>query len=306
MTDAASWHEALLYTSTDQYVAGVLRFVAPAIARSEPVLVAVPADHAAPLRAGLDRNRAGVRFEDMTRLGHNPSRIIPAIQRFADEHRRGPVTFVGEPIWAGRSADEIAEATRHEALLNLAFADAGVHVLCAYDTAALEPDVVADAHRTHPVVIDAGGRPARSGDYAAPMSVWQRDTHLPPPPPRAHRVEVHETSEVGDVRRLVRAAARRIALTADRVGDAMLVATELVANSLRHGGGCSTVTLWAGADGLTIDVRDRGQVREPLVGRRAPGLNASGGRGLWLVNCLCDLVQLHSGPAGTTVRVQLR
>jgi phosphate/sulfate permease len=39
-----------------------------------------------------------------------------------------------------------------------------------------------------------------------------------------------------------------------------------------------------------------------LVGRRRPPVSQSGGRGHWLVNQMCDLVQVRSSRAGTTVR----
>jgi MEDS: MEthanogen/methylotroph, DcmR Sensory domain len=41
---------------------------------------------------------------------------------------------IGEPLFATRSADELVECQRHEALLNLAFQDApGFWLLCPYD-----------------------------------------------------------------------------------------------------------------------------------------------------------------------------
>ena len=40
-----------------------------------------------------------------------------------------------------------------------------------------------------------------------------------------------------------------------------------------------------------------------LTGRLMPPLDSEGGRGVYLVNQLCDLVQLRSSDAGTTVRV---
>ncbi len=51
---------------------------------------------------------------------------------------------------------------------------------------------------------------------------------------------------------------------------------------------------------------DRGWISEPLVGRRPPALERQSGRGLWLANQLCDLVQLRSTPDGTTVRLHVR
>jgi hypothetical protein len=36
-----------------------------------------------------------------------------------------------------------------------------------------------------------------------------------------------------------------------------------------------------------------------------PDPDPESGRGLWLVNQLCDLVQIRSGPSGTTIRVHM-
>jgi anti-sigma regulatory factor (Ser/Thr protein kinase) len=44
-------------------------------------------------------------------------------------------------------------------------------------------------------------------------------------------------------------------------------------------------------------------VADPLAGRLTPAHDQEGGRGLYLVHQLCDLVQLRSSPSGTTVRV---
>ena len=63
--------------------------------------------------------------------------------------------------------------------------------------------------------------------------------------------------------------------------------------------------LWCEDDHLLAEVEDRGLIEEPLVGRLRPGISQEGGRGLWLANQLCDLVQIRSGAAGTTVRLHL-
>jgi len=47
---------------------------------------------------------------------------------------------------------------------------------------------------------------------------------------------------------------------------------------------------------LICEVHDTGQIADPLAGRRLPSPTAVGGFGLWLVNHLCDLVQVRTGP----------
>jgi hypothetical protein len=43
-----------------------------------------------------------------------------------------------------------------------------------------------------------------------------------------------------------------------------------------------------------------------MAGRRRPAADALEGRGLWLINQLCDLVEMRSDPSGMTVRMHVR
>jgi anti-sigma regulatory factor (Ser/Thr protein kinase) len=109
--------------------------------------------------------------------------------------------------------------------------------------------------------------------------------------------------DLAAVRARVRGCAREAGLGEDRTADLVLAVTELATNSVRHGGGGGRLRTWRESDALVVDVADRGHVADPLAGRRTPPLTEEGGRGLWLANQLCDLVQLRSGPDGTLVRV---
>jgi anti-sigma regulatory factor (Ser/Thr protein kinase) len=298
----AAWHWAFFYENADDYVDGVLRFVGGALAADRPVFVSVPARNGALLRANLEDPPGRVRFADMSQLGRNPNCIIPAIRAFIDEHAGQQVSFVGEPIWAGRTAAEIAEATRHEALINAAFADSGAHVFCPYDVAGLDAATVADAFRTHPELVGRTGERRASHHYEDPHAVWQDVGHLPPPPADACRRAI-ERSTVGELRALLRRVGAAAGLAADRVDVLVLAGSELVTNSLLHGGGLADVTVWAEPDRVCCETRDSGVVGDPLTGRHRPRPDTASGRGLWLVNQLCDLVQLHSSAAGTTVRI---
>src|SRR5436190_1210241 len=149
-------HEALFYRDADEYVAGTVPFVRAALAVGEPVLVAVPGPRIDLLSAALGTPTTGVRFLDMTVAGRNPGKIIPSVlYAFAEEHPGHPLRIIGEPIWAGRSTDEYPACVQHEALINVAFAGLVATILCPYDVKALAPDVVDDATRTHPVLVDA-------------------------------------------------------------------------------------------------------------------------------------------------------
>jgi hypothetical protein len=61
------------------------------------------------------------------------------------------------------------------------------------------------------------------------------------------------------------------------------------------------VRLWNQPDGLVCELVDRTVIDDVLVGRRAPLGDEDDA--LWSANQTCDLVQLRSGAAGTTVRI---
>jgi anti-sigma regulatory factor (Ser/Thr protein kinase) len=74
---------------------------------------------------------------------------------------------------------------------------------------------------------------------------------------------------------------------------------------VRHAGGRGTLRVWREPDALVCEVRDHGHFDSPLVGRERPEPLLLEGRGLWLVNQVCDLVQIRSSADGTVVRVRM-
>ena len=75
---------------------------------------------------------------------------------------------------------------------------------------------------------------------------------------------------------------------------------------MRFGGGRGTLSWWPADGRLICDVADRGRIDDLLVGRVLPPVDGLGGRGVWLANQLCDLVQVRSGGHGTQVRLHTR
>lgn len=298
-------HEALLYRDADEFAAGVAAFVRAGLDGGEPVLVAAPPGQIALLKDALGDAAAEVAFLDMTELGRNPSRIIPAVREWVDAQPPGRVRFVGEPIWPGRSACETLEATRHEALINLAFADTRASILCPYDAARLDAQVLTDATCTHPVLVHDGER-RESERYTDPLLVYAAaDRPLAPPP---GPVDAHPVStDLGGLRRFVTAQATAGGLAGSRVEDLVLAVNEAATNSLLHSGGRpGVVRMWRSDGLLTCEIADGGRISDPLAGRRRPPDEAHSGRGLWLVNHLCDLVELRAEPGGTTLRLHMQ
>ena len=165
----------------------VVPFVRDGLARQEPVMVAVAEPRLRALRSALGEDAERVVFADMADLGHNPALIIPAWRDFTDRHSGTgrPVRGIGEPIWATRRPEEIVEAQLHEALLNMAVPpDIPLWLLCPYDTAALDEQVLAEAHRSHPVIVDSGDYRGSTG-YGGAVHVEELFGAAAPRPRRA-------------------------------------------------------------------------------------------------------------------------
>lgn len=300
----ALYHEALLYRDLEEYAAGVSDFLRRGIAAGEPVMASVPASRHAVIRGALGPAAERVRFLDMTQVGRNPGRIIPMVRDWLDQYPGGRRSFVGEPIWEGRRPSETVEAVRHEALLNVAFAGSAVSILCPYDATALPADVLADAERTHPVMACAGHR-RESDDFRDPLEVYAADD-APLPPAAADAAVMPVTENLRSMRALVRAEADRNSFEEGRLADFLVAVNEATTNTLIHGGAPGVLRVWHERDELICEIADGGRITDPLAGRRRPDLFANGGRGLWLMNQLCDLVQLRPSATGTTLRLHLR
>ena len=300
-------HEAFLYAGEEEFVAGALSFVAGALQANEPALVAVRDDRAELLREALGDDARRVTLADAVELARNPARLIPAWLRFLEEQApdRGRGTVIAESIWPGRSAAELSECARYEELLNVAFADGRAwRLVCPYDVAVLDDDAVELARSTHPLLWRHGGTKS-SGAYEGADAAQPFEGTLPDPPAGAQTLAFTITG-LHALREFVTDAAHRARLSREGTENVRLAVNELASNSIRHGGGAGTLTTWRENGSLICQVSDRGRIREPLVGRLRPAPDQASGRGLWLVNHLCDLVQVRSDDRGSVVRVHMR
>jgi anti-sigma regulatory factor (Ser/Thr protein kinase) len=299
---------ALLYAGEQAFVEATAAFLRDGVIAGEPALVVVSARKIELLRAELGDLAERVCFADMADVGQNPGAIISAWDDFVkDCFAEGQrVRGIGEPIWPGRSEEELAECHHHEALLNLAFADApGFWLVCPYDVDALDPAVVEHARRTHPLVVEEGVEQESAVYSGDALAAALFDDALEAAPADAYEVGFDRDSLAA-----VRAFLSEIALDAGidglRCDDLLLAVNELATNSVRHGGGQGKLRAWVDGDSLLCEVSDSGRIEEPLIGRVRPASGALNGYGLWMVNQVCDLVQVRVTDVGSVVRMRVR
>lgn len=107
-------HEALLYQGESPFLAEAVPFTRVGVDAGEPVMVAVSS---VPIRALSEHRRqhaTRLRFPDMREVRSNPSRITPAWVDIVEGSSPDgqPLRGIGEPLWAERSGDELAECER--------------------------------------------------------------------------------------------------------------------------------------------------------------------------------------------------
>lgn len=295
-------HEAVFYSGAEEFAAVTVPFIRAAAGRGDPVLVMVHQQKIGLLRDHLGADADSLQFADMADVGANPARIIAAWREFVADHIGfAQLWGIGEPVYPGRSAAELAECQLHEALLNIAFdVSTPFWLMCPYDTGAVAGDVIRAARRTHPLIMRDGQHQVCSAFLEADLAMLF-DRPVPPRPAGALPL-CFRFADLPRVRAFVADQAARADLDEERAEELVLSVNEVVTNSIRHGGGGGELRVWNDGVCLVCEVADSGHITFPLVGRFKPANDAVGGGGLWLANQSCDLLQIYSSPRGTVVR----
>lgn len=121
----------------------------------------------------------------------------------------------------------------------------------------------------------------------------------------ATAVKLTFTTDLAAVRGLVEKYARKAGLSESRIVDLVLAVSEIAANTVRHAKSAGNLQIWHSKNEIVCEMRDKGHISDPLAGTRPPDAEALGGHGLWLVNQVCDQVEIRSGAGGTMIRLHM-
>ncbi|WFE99712.1 ATP-binding protein [Micromonospora sp. WMMD964] len=137
------------------------------------------------------------------------------------------------------------------------------------------------------------------------MPAERRDTVIEQsvPAPFAETMTYRVATDVRALRAFVSAGALARGLPPHRVELLTLAVSELASNTLQHTTGGGRVVLWAESGHLFCDVVDRGPTRR--FGQGLPATDAVRGRGLAIVEQICDEVTVLTGAGETVVRIRL-
>ena len=296
-------HEALVYTSDQEFVDGALPVLCQGLDRGEPVLAAVSPARAKLLQDVLGDQGRGVRYADSEVWCLIPGWTLGSLNRYLRRDRSGARLWVlAEPLWEAGGRLRAAEWGRMESVLNVAFAGAAASLVCAYDASALDPATVAAAHATHPA-LTSGGHSRTSPGYVPPAEYAAASAPPIPSPPEGAESLAFDVEALGAVRRWAQSWADREHLGEDTARDLLIAVHEIVSNAVEHGGGSGTVRFWAGPESLFCEVSSPRRLTQPFPGYLPPGLGQARGRGLWMARQICTQVDVRSGARGVDVRL---
>jgi DNA-binding NarL/FixJ family response regulator len=172
-------HEALVYSTAEEFLAATVPFIREGLEGEEPLLVVTKEANLSALRTALDRDAGRVDFVDSAAWYRSPPQTLEAYDRYVRtrlEEGARRVRIIGELVWPRTSARAVAEWKRYESAINVTWASTPTWVVCPYDATALPEEVVSDAKRTHPVL--RTGRGTRPSPRYTDPDAFVRDLGL--------------------------------------------------------------------------------------------------------------------------------
>jgi len=309
-TEGAFRHWACVYDSDQQFLQTAVPFLTEGLASGEPVLAVTTPANLELISAALGPRGGDVDYAESAFFGRRPPQRVAAFYRYwrnnahANSGSSG-VRILAEPVWAGRSAREIAAWTRMESALNVVLAPTTISMICPYDARVLGPDIVSGALRTHPAQI-AGSRLSPSADFTDPAEFARSCDTSPLADPPADAAAFPFDGDLRGLRRFIAGRAAAYGVTGDRADILVLAVSEVGAYLKNQGPGTAAVRTWEQPGAVVCDFRQPGlSTSDPFLGLRPARLDPGDGDGLWLANQICDWLEIRSGADGGTIQLQV-
>jgi hypothetical protein len=311
-------HRACIYEDDREYLETVVPFLAEGLAFGEPALAVTTPANLELIGAALRKRAGEVDYAESAFFGRRPPQRVAAFYRYWRTHAaarqgengqhpagRARVRILAEPVWAGRSAREIAAWTRMESALNVALASTSISMICPYDARSLGPDLVADAECTHPALI-TGERSGPSARYIDPAAFARARNADPLAEPPADATALAFDGDLRALRRFISDRAAEYGVEGDRAEMLVLAVSEVGAYLKRQPPGSASVRTWEQPGAVVCDFRQPGgSIRDPFLGMRPAELEPGDGDGLWLTNQICDWMEIRSGDDGCAIQLQV-
>jgi anti-sigma regulatory factor (Ser/Thr protein kinase) len=296
-------HVAVPYDSDERFLDLAVPRVRAALDEGRRVLVIIGAAKLAQLREALGGDAERVDSRVPASWYDHPYRMLAAYH----EYTRGRRTLViGEPSWTGMSRRQVRELIRCDSVINAALRATAAIMLCLYDLRRVPEAVLHYGPVNHPVLLGSEGEMA-SNRFVEPHELVLHDDQAPLPEPPGDAGTFRFTArELKRLRHHVGDYARSAGMDRNLITSLVISVSEIAANSVEHGAGYGTITMWTGDGELVCEIADPGgALDDPLPGYIPPEPESPRGYGLWISRQLCDLVELRAEDGLLRVRLHL-
>src|SRR3954449_7505956 len=175
-------HNALVYDSTDEYLARAVPFLRAGIEFGEGAVVAHTKPGLAMMREALGPEAAHATFIDVSAAYTRPARTLAAYHKvYVEQLRKTPTLRAVADVQFGPDPNEWDIWTGYEAVFNRSFDHLPAWVLCSYNANGTPDPIIEAVWQTHPEVVVARGGSRASGDYEDPHRLLRRISPAPKP-----------------------------------------------------------------------------------------------------------------------------
>jgi anti-sigma regulatory factor (Ser/Thr protein kinase) len=301
MTAHRGQHDMLVYETDDELARQAGAFLCAGLDADAAVIAVGTQEKRSILREVIGARSAHVEFLDRDAVYTRPedalARYDLAARRLVRDGVRAIRVYGELPVCKTRA--QWNGWMGYEAILNRAFADRPIMILCGYDAREVPERVVAQGLLAHPRVLL--GELAVNPHYRDPGELVRSVAQPPEPLADMHPVLFADDREFRE--RLAHELATA-GVARERAGELLLAAVEVLANARLHGNGVRALRVGRARDRFVCEISDFGAgVRDPLAGYLPPAPDALAGAGLWIARQLTSRLDLVRSADGFSVRL---
>jgi anti-sigma regulatory factor (Ser/Thr protein kinase) len=301
MTARCAQHDMLMYETDDELARQAGAFLCAGLDADAAVIAVGTQEKRSILREVIGARSAHVEFLDRDAVYTRPEDVLArfdlAARRLVRDGARA-IRIYGElPVCETRAQRD--GWIGYEAILNRAFADRPIMIMCGYDARDVPERIVAQGLLAHPRVLL--GELAVNPHYRDPDELVESVARPPETLPDVHPVLFADDREFRE--RLAHELATA-GVPPERAGELLLAAVEVLANARVHGNGVRALRVGRAGDRFVCEISDFGAgVSDPLAGYLPPAPAALAGAGLWIARQLTSRLDLVRSADGFSVRL---
>jgi anti-sigma regulatory factor (Ser/Thr protein kinase) len=297
-------HELFTYGSDEALAERTAPFLDEGLSEDEAAVVITTRSRRDLVRDARGRTAERTLFLDRDEFYTRPEAALATYDATLRRLVRGSVAglrVIAElPICENRAEWDVWMS--YEAIVNRAFADHPLWIICAYATTDVPADVIEVACQAHPVIAEDQDASHAHAHFVEPDEVLRALGAPPIPGPKLRSLPLEH-----DARRFRAVLSRAMAdaqVTDDRADRMLVAAGEVLSNARRHGGGLRSIGVGRMGDRFVCELADHGRgIDDPFAGYIPPKVGSDADAGLGVARQLTWRLELVPSPEGLAVRL---